>query len=87
MHRNFARAYDCLQDEHDRIRAACVRILAQNDRDLERELLQADLDSLRHHDEMLLCEERLSCPQQRRVLDLNRYGRKLERIMAALLRL
>jgi hypothetical protein len=39
MHRNFARAYDCLQDEHDRIRAACVRILAQNDRDLERSIV------------------------------------------------
>jgi hypothetical protein len=36
MHRNIARAYDCLQDEHDRIRTACVKILAQNDRSLER---------------------------------------------------
>ena len=87
MHRNIARAYDCLQDEHDRVRAACVRILAQNDRSLERELLRADLDSPRHHDEMLLYEERLSRSQRRRVLDLNRYSRKIERIMGALLRL
>jgi hypothetical protein len=87
MHRNIARAYDCLQDEHNRIRAACVKILAQNDSNLERELIRADLDSARHHDEMLLYEERLSRPQRRRVLDLNRYGRKIERIMDALLRL
>jgi hypothetical protein len=87
MHRNIARAYDCLQDEHDRVHAACVKILAQNDRHLERELLLADLDSPRHHDEMLLYEERLSRPQRRRVLDLNRYGRKIEHIMDVLLRL
>jgi hypothetical protein len=29
MHRNLARAYDCLQDERDRISAACVKILSQ----------------------------------------------------------
>jgi hypothetical protein len=87
MHRNIARAYDCLQDEHDRIRTACVKILSQGDKGLERELLRAHLDSPRHHDEMLLYEERLSRPQRRRVLDLNRYGRKIERIMATLLRL
>jgi hypothetical protein len=56
------RAYDCLQDEHDRIRAACVKILAQNDRNLEPELLRADFDSPRHHDELLLYEECLSQP-------------------------
>jgi len=87
MHRNIARAYDCLLDEHDRIRVACVKILAQNDKSLARALLRADLDSPRHHDEMLLYEERLSRPQRRRVLNLNRYGRKIERIMGALLRL
>lgn len=43
MLRNIARAYVCLQDEHDRVRAACVKILAQNDRHLGRELLRADL--------------------------------------------
>jgi hypothetical protein len=62
MHRNIARAYDCLQDEHDRIRAARVRILSQGDKQLERELLRANLDSPRHHDEMLLYVERLSRP-------------------------
>jgi len=87
MHRNIARAYDCLQDEHDRVRAACVKILAQKDRRLEKALLGADLDSPRHHDEMLLYEKRLSRPQRRRVLDLNRYGRKIEHIMEVLLRL
>jgi hypothetical protein len=33
---------------------------------------------------MLRYEERLSRPQRRRVLSLNRYGQKLERIMDAL---
>jgi hypothetical protein len=87
MHRNVVRAYDYLKREHDRIRAACVKILAQKDRHLERRLLSADLDSPRHLDEMLLYEERLSDPQRRRVLGLNRYGRKLERVMDALLSL
>jgi hypothetical protein len=44
MHGNIARAYDCLRDEHDRVRAACVQILSQNDKYLERELLRANLD-------------------------------------------
>ena len=87
MHRNIARAYDCLQDEHDRIRTACIKILAQRDKGLERQLLRANLDSPQHHDEMLLYEERLSRSQRRRVLELNRYGRKIERIMGTLLRL
>ena len=87
MHRNIARAYDYLKREHDRVRAAHVKILAQNDRALARHLFRANLDSPRHLDEMLLYEERLSRPQRRRVLDLNRYGRKLEHIMDALLRL
>jgi hypothetical protein len=86
MHRNIARAYDYLKREHDRTRATHVKILAQNDRALERRLFRADLDSSRHLDEMLLYEEPLSRPQRRRVLDLNSYGRKLERIMDALLR-
>jgi hypothetical protein len=50
-------------------------------------LFRANLDIPRHLDEMLFYEERLSHPQRRRVLDLNRYGRKLQRIMNALLRL
>jgi hypothetical protein len=87
MHRNIARAYDCLQDEHDRIRAAGVKILSQGDKGLECELLRANLDSPRHHDEMLLYEDRLSQPQRRQVLELNRYGRKIERLMVALLKL
>lgn len=87
MHRNIARAYDCLGAEHARIRAKCIKILAQRDRALERRLLRADRRSSRHHEEMLLYEERLSRPQLPRVLDLNRYGRKVERVMDALLRL
>jgi hypothetical protein len=46
MHRNIARAYDCLQSEHDRVRAAYIKILAQRNKDLERGLLRADLDSV-----------------------------------------
>jgi hypothetical protein len=77
MHRNIARAYDCLQLEHDLVRSACIKILAQGDKGLERELLQANPDSPRNHHEMLLYEERLSRPQRHGVLDLNRYGRKI----------
>ncbi len=87
MHRNIARAYDYLEREHGRVRAACVNILAQSDKGLERELLRANPDSPRHHDEMLLYEEHLPRSERQRVLDLNRYGRKIERIIAALLRL
>jgi len=87
MHRNIARAYNCLQDEHNRIRTACVKILARNDRAIERELLRAKLDDPKHHDQVLLCEESLSRGQRRRVLDLNTYGRKIERLMDALFRL
>ena len=47
MHRNIARAYGCLQRKHDRVRAACIKILSQNDKGLERELLRADLDKVR----------------------------------------
>jgi hypothetical protein len=87
MHRNIARAYDCLQDEHNRVRTAYVQSLSQNDQSLKRELLRANLDDPKHHDEILLYEERLSRPQRRRVLELNRYGKKIDRLMAALLRL
>ena len=87
MHRNIARAYDCLQDEHNRVRTACVKILSRNDKALERELLRANLDDPKHHDKVLLYEESLSRRQRRRVLDLNTYGRKIERLMDALLRL
>lgn len=54
MHRNIARAYDCLQDEHHRIRAACVEILSENERGLQRQLLRANPPDPKHHDEMLL---------------------------------
>jgi hypothetical protein len=62
MRRNMARAYDCLQTEHARIREEFIKILAQNNRAVERHLLQADLDNPRHHDDMLLYEARLSRP-------------------------
>lgn len=87
MQRNVARAYDYLQLEHTRVRAVCIKILSQKDPSLERHLLRANLDDPRLHDEMLLYEERLSRPERRRVLDLNRYGRKIERVTAALLKL
>ena len=87
MQRNIARAYDYLKREHDRVRKQYVKILAQNNRGLERHLFRARLDSPQHLDEMLLHEDRLSRPQRRRALDLNRYGRRLERIMDALLSL
>ena len=87
MQRNVARAYDHLQAEHGRVRAVCIKILSQNDKQLERTLLRERMDTEKHLDEMLLYEERLSGPERRRVLDLNRYGRKIERIMNSLLRL
>lgn len=87
MHRNLARAYDYLQAEHGRVRAVCIAILSQKDKQLERTLLRASIDDEKHLDEMLLYEERLSRAERRRVLALNRYGRKIERIMDLLLRL
>jgi hypothetical protein len=87
MHRNVARAYNCLQDEHNRVRTACVKILSRNNRAIERDLLRANLDNPKHHDQVLLYEESLSRRQRRRVLGLNTYGRKIERLMDALLRL
>jgi len=87
MHRNIARAYDYLLAEHGRVRAVCIRILSQSDKRLERTLLRADMNDEKHLDEMLLYEGRLSRPERRKILDLNCYGRKIERIMASLLRL
>lgn len=88
MERNIARAYDCLLTEHTRVRAACVKILSQHNKSLERELLRANLNDPKHHDEVLLYQERLSRPQRRQVLNLNRYNRaKIERVMAAFLKL
>ena len=87
MHRNVARAYDYLQAEHGRVRAVCICILSQKDKQLERTLLRASMDDEKHLDEMLLYEERLSRAERRQVLALNRYGRKIERIMDLLLKL
>ena len=87
MHRNVARAYDYLQAEHGRVRAVCIGILSQQDKQLERTLLRARMDDEKHLDEMLLYEERLSRAERRQVLALNRYGRKIERIMDLLLKL
>jgi len=87
MHRNVARAYDYLQAEHGRVRAVCIGILSQKDKHLERTLLRASMDDEKHLDEMLLYEERLSRAERRQVLALNRYGRKIERIMDLLLKL
>jgi len=87
MHGYVARAYDHLQAEHGRVRAVCIRILSQGDKRLERTLLRADMGDEKHLDQMLLYEERLSRPERQKILDLNRYGRKIERIMASLLKL
>ena len=87
MRRNIVRAYNCLQDEHHRVRTACVKILSRNDRTIGRELLRANPNDPKHHDQVLLCEESLSRAQRRRVLDLNTYGRRIERLMDARLRL
>jgi len=87
MHRNISRAYDALWAEHERIRRIHMRILAQGDPKLERRLLRANPDSSKHHDEVLLYEERLSRPQRRRVLKLISYGVKIERVMETLLKL
>jgi hypothetical protein len=85
MHHNIVRAYNCLQDEHNRVRTACVKILSRKDKALQRELLCANPDDPKHHDRVLLYEESLSLGQRRRVLGLNTYGRKIERLMNALL--
>ena len=87
MHRNISRAYDALWAEHERIRRIHMRILSQGDPRLERQLLRANSDDRKHHDEVLLYEERLSRPQRRRVLKLISYGSKIERVMETLLKL
>lgn len=87
MRHNVARAYDCLQAERGRVRAECIKILSQEDKQIERTLLRARMDDEKHLDEMLLYEERLSKPERRQLLELNRYGRKIERIINSLLKL
>jgi hypothetical protein len=54
MRRNIVRAYNCLQDEHHRVRTACVKILSRNDRTIGRELLRANPNDPKHHDQVLL---------------------------------
>ena len=87
MQRNIARAYDALWAEHQRVRGVCIKILAQGDPSLERRLLRAKPEDPKHIDEVLVYEDRLSRPERRRILRLNRYGRKIEKLMEALLRL
>jgi hypothetical protein len=64
-----------------------MKILDQGDGRFERSLLRAKQDADRHHEEVLLYEERLSCPQRRSISKLNSYGRKIEKLMDALLML
>jgi hypothetical protein len=86
MQRNIARAYDALWAERERVRAICIKILAQGDPSLERRLLRAKPENPKHLDEVLLYEDRLSRPERRRILGLNRYGRKIEKLLDALLK-
>lgn len=87
VHRNIARAHDALCAEHERVRVARVKILAQGDRGLERELLRAKPEDPNHQDEVLLYAERLSRSQRRRIPGVNAYGRKIDKLIGALLRL
>jgi hypothetical protein len=87
MQRNIARAYDALWVEHQRVRVVCIKILAQGELSLERRLLRAKPENPKHLDEVLLYEDRLSRPERRRILGMNRYGRKIEKLMDALLKL
>jgi len=87
MHRNVTRAYRALWAEHERIRRSHLKLLSQGNRQLERRLLRANPDDKRHHHEVLRYEERLSRPQRRRVMELCSYGRKIEQVMEALLKL
>ena len=73
-----ARAYDALWAEHERVCANCVKILVQGDRGLEREFLRAKQKDPKHFDEVRLREERLLGPERRRILGLNKYGRRIE---------
>jgi len=73
--------------EHHRVRAAHMKILAQGDARLERKLVKAREDDETHIEEVLICEERLSAPQRRKVYKLSSYGRKIEKVIDALLKL
>jgi hypothetical protein len=56
MRRNIARAYDCLEDEHNSVRTACAKILPIGEKRLEREFVRIDLDDSKHHDGVLFRE-------------------------------
>jgi len=49
--------------------------------------MRGKLEDSKYLDELLDHEERLTCPQQRSVLKLNRYGVKIENLIDALLKL
>jgi len=49
-HRNIARAHDALWAEHERVRIAGVKILAQGKRGPERELLWTKPEDPNHQD-------------------------------------
>jgi hypothetical protein len=87
MHRNISRAYYALMAEHHRVRAVHMKILARGDKILERKLLRARVEDKAHHKEVVIYEDRLSGAQRRRVYKLSRYGRKIERVIDALLKL
>jgi hypothetical protein len=87
MRRNIARAYNALMAEHHKVRAAHMKILAQGDAMLERKLLRANEDDEAHIEEVLIYEERLSVSQRRKVYKLSSYGRKIEKLVDALLKL
>jgi hypothetical protein len=54
---------------------------------LERKLLRANEDDEAHIEEVLIYEERLSVSQRRKVYKLSSYGRKIEKLVDALLKL
>ena len=87
MRRNISRAYYALMAEHHRVRAAHMKILARGDAVLERKLLRAKEDDEGHIEEVVTYEERLSAAQRRRVYKLSSYGRKIEKLVDALLKL
>jgi hypothetical protein len=87
MHRNISRAYYALMAEHHRARAAHMKILARGDAMLERKLRRAKADDEGPIEEVVTNEERLSATQRRRVYGLSSYGRKIEKLVDALLKL
>lgn len=87
MRRNIARAYDALMAEHRSVRDAHMKILAQGDEMLERKLQRAKENDEAHIEEVVIYEERLSAQQRRRAYKLSSYGRKIEKLVDALLKL